>query len=59
MQLDVALGATDDTIARRDAAERTRRQRQAERTVQDDPLVRSLLSQFATARIVPGSIEPI
>ena len=45
--------------ARRDAAGRLRRQAEAEATIQGDPLVRELLAQFKTARIVPGSIKPI
>ena len=58
LRLDIELGETTDTPARRDTAERSRRQRQAERTIHDDPQVRSLLAQYASARIVPGSIEP-
>ena len=45
--------------ALREAQERQRRQREAEQTIQDDPVVRELLSQFATARVVPGSIKPL
>jgi len=56
--LQVELGATVDTPARRDAAERARRQRQAEQIIHDDPLVQALMQQYSTARIVPGSIKP-
>ena len=56
--LAVELGATDDTPARREAAERDRRQRQAEQVIQDDPLVQALMQQYRTARIVPGSVKP-
>jgi len=56
--LQVELGATDDTPARREAAERARRQQQAEKIIHDDPLVQALMQQYATARIVPGSIKP-
>ena len=45
--------------SRREAAERERRQRQAEAAIRNDPLVRELMTQFKTARIVPGSIKPI
>jgi DNA polymerase-3 subunit gamma/tau len=56
--LETESGATADTPARRDAAERQRRQAQAEQIIQDDPLVRALMAQYATARIVPGSVKP-
>jgi DNA polymerase-3 subunit gamma/tau len=39
-------------------AERERRQRVAEQTIHNDPLVQALMSQYKTARIVPGSIKP-
>ncbi len=48
-----------DSPARRDAAERERRQRQAEAAIRNDPLVLDLMSQFKSARIVPGSIKPL
>jgi DNA polymerase III subunit gamma/tau len=57
--LDVTVGPADDTPARREAAERARRQRQAEDTIRTDPVVQELMSQFKSARIVPGSIKPI
>ena len=47
-----------DSPARREAAARARRQQQAEQIMTSDPLVRELMSQFKTARIVPGSIKP-
>ena len=56
--VEVDLGATDDTPARRDVAERQRRQHEAERIIRDDPLVCSLLQQYASARIVAGSVKP-
>jgi DNA polymerase-3 subunit gamma/tau len=56
--LQVELGATEDTPARREAAERARRQQHAEQIIHDDPLVQALMSQYATARIVPGSVKP-
>ena len=58
-QLDVEPGVAQDSPARREAAERERRQREAERIIRNDPLVQELMSQFRTARIVPGSIKPV
>ena len=51
--------APADTPARRDAAARERRQREAQQTIESDPVVRALLSQFHGARIVPGSVKPL
>ncbi len=56
--------ALDDTVpmdspARRDAAERERRQHAAESAIRSDPLVVDLMAQFKGARIVPGSIKPL
>ncbi|MGA0609225.1 DNA polymerase III subunit gamma/tau [Caldimonas sp. KR1-144] len=56
--LAVEAGTALDTPARRDAAARAQRQRDAEATIQNDPLVQQLMQQFQTARIVPGSIQP-
>ena len=58
VRLDVQAGAAADSPARRDAAERARRQAQAEQIIHDDPLVQALMAQYKTARIVPGSIKP-
>ena len=58
LTLAIELGATDDTPARREAAERERRQHRAEQVIQDDPLVQALMQQYRTARIVPGSVKP-
>ncbi|MEP7298671.1 MAG: DNA polymerase III subunit gamma/tau [Burkholderiales bacterium] len=58
VRLDVQAGAAQDSPARRDAAERARRQADAEQIIHDDPLVRALMAQYKTARIVPGSIKP-
>jgi len=57
--LELEAGAPEDTPARREAAERHRRQAAAEETIRNDPVVRELMTQFKTARIVPGSIKPI
>ena len=53
-RLEVEAGAVVDTPAARDAAERERRQAEAERIIHDDPLVKALMAQYKTARIVPG-----
>jgi DNA polymerase-3 subunit gamma/tau len=58
LQLDTEAGPTQDTPALRAQAEREHRQRAAEAQMADDPLVRSLLAEFKTARIVPGSVRP-
>jgi DNA polymerase-3 subunit gamma/tau len=59
LELEVEAGTPDDSPARRDAAARLRRQADAEAAIQGDPVVRELLAQFKTARIVPGSIKPV
>ena len=59
VNIELLAGTPDDTPARRDAAERARRQAAAEAAIHGDPVVRDLLSQFKTARIVPGSIKPV
>ncbi|AKJ28940.1 DNA polymerase III subunits gamma and tau [Caldimonas brevitalea] len=58
-RLQLEVGPTQDTPARREAAKRARRQRQAEEAIENDPLVVALRQQFATARIVPGSVRPV
>jgi DNA polymerase III subunit gamma/tau len=58
VRIEIESGAAVDTPAARDGAERERRQAEAERVIQDDPLVRALMAQYKTARIVPGSIKP-
>ena len=59
VQVELQAGTPDDSPARRDAAERQRRQQAAEAQIHNDPVVRELLSQFKSARIVPGSIKPV
>ncbi len=58
VQLQVEAGVPQDSPARRDAAERARRQAEAEQIIADDPLVKALMAQYKTARIVPGSVKP-
>jgi DNA polymerase-3 subunit gamma/tau len=56
--LEVEAGVAGDSPARREAAERARRQARAEQIIHDDPLVQALMAQYKTARIVPGSVKP-
>jgi DNA polymerase III subunit gamma/tau len=58
VRLEVDPGRADDSPAKREAAERARRQSQAEQIIHDDPLVQALMAQYKTARIVPGSVKP-
>jgi DNA polymerase-3 subunit gamma/tau len=58
LRIEIEAGATVDTPAARDAAERERRQAEAEKLINEDPLVRALMAQYKTARIVPGSVKP-
>ena len=58
-RLEIEAGAAVDSAAVRDAAERARRQTEAERVIHDDPLVKALMAQYKTARIVPGSVKPL
>jgi DNA polymerase-3 subunit gamma/tau len=58
VRIEVEPGVAQDSPALRDAADAQARQRQTEQIVLDDPLVQQLLTQFKTARIVPGSIKP-
>jgi DNA polymerase-3 subunit gamma/tau len=59
VELELIDGVPSDTPALRDAAARALAQQQAEQTMTTDPVVRELMSQFKTARIVPGSIKPV
>ncbi|HEX4511768.1 MAG TPA: DNA polymerase III subunit gamma/tau, partial [Burkholderiaceae bacterium] len=59
LTLVVEAGDAQDCPARREAAEADRRQREAIAEIQSDPTVQSLLAQFRTARILPGSIKPL
>jgi DNA polymerase III subunit gamma/tau len=58
LQLVIVGGAVTDSPAKREAAERERAQREAEAVIHNDPLVKEMLAQFSSARIVPGSIKP-
>jgi DNA polymerase-3 subunit gamma/tau len=56
--LELLAGEPVDTPAKRHAAERQRRQAAAEAQIHGDPVVQTLLAQFKTARLVPGSVRP-
>jgi DNA polymerase III subunit gamma/tau len=58
VRLELEAGVAEDSPARREAAERARRQQEAEQIIHDDPLVQALLQQYKSARIVPGSVKP-
>jgi DNA polymerase-3 subunit gamma/tau len=58
-QLVLEAGVPGDSVARREAWERLRRQAEAEQLIRDDPAVKDLLTQFKTARIVPGTVKPL
>ena len=58
VQIEIEAGIAEDSPARRDAAERARRQGEAEQIIHDDPLVQALMQQYKSARIVPGSVKP-
>ena len=57
LRLELEAGSVHDTPAKRTAAEKQRRQLEAEQIIRNDPLVQEMLAQFKTARIVPGSIK--
>jgi DNA polymerase III subunit gamma/tau len=59
VRLEVESGGAEDSPARREQVERERAQREAEALIESDPMVRTLLSQYEGARIVPGSIRPV
>ena len=59
VQLQIVAGTALDSVSKRDTLTREATQRAAEQTVQNDPMVRELMAQFRTARIVPGSIQPV
>jgi len=56
--LELEPGIATDSPALRDTQEAQARQRRAEQIILEDPMVKELLTQFKTARIVPGSIKP-
>jgi DNA polymerase-3 subunit gamma/tau len=59
IRLQAQSGVAQDSPARRDAEFAAVRQAKAEEAVHAHPMVRAVLAQFATARIVAGSIRPL
>ncbi len=59
VELQLEPGSAVDSPALREAAARAQALQRAEQTIQADPVVRDLMTQFKTARIVPGSIKPV
>jgi DNA polymerase-3 subunit gamma/tau len=59
VRLEVQQGPVVNTPAQRDQAEREARQRAAEALIEGDALVRGLLTQYPSARIVSGSVVPL
>ena len=59
VELELVDGVALDSPALREAEARAKAQAQAEAAMTSDPVVRELMSQFKTARIVPGSIKPV
>ena len=57
VRLMVEIGRVTDSPARRNVALAAERQLAAEKIIFDDPLVQTLMRDFA-AKIVPGSIKP-
>ncbi|MCU0773070.1 MAG: DNA polymerase III subunit gamma/tau [Ideonella sp.] len=57
--IDAEPGPVDDTPALREARRVEQRQQEAEALIHNDPVVRAVLAEFKSARIVPGSIRPI
>jgi DNA polymerase III subunit gamma/tau len=58
VRLAVEVGTVSDTPARRNAAALDKRQRVAEETIHNDPVVQGLIRDWG-AKIVPGSIKPL
>ena len=58
VRLDTEIGAVRRTAHAVDVAEQAERQQMAERTLQDDPFVQTLMREFG-ATFVPGSIRPV
>jgi DNA polymerase-3 subunit gamma/tau len=58
VEVVVEVGPASRTAATLDAAARAERQREAEREIDADPFVQSLIRDFG-ASIVPGSVKPL
>ncbi|MDR7268297.1 DNA polymerase-3 subunit gamma/tau [Pelomonas saccharophila] len=58
-KLDIEAGVAEDSIALRTVARAEAQQRAAEDLAAQHPMTRTLLSQFPSARILPGSVQPV
>jgi DNA polymerase III subunit gamma/tau len=58
-RLDIEAGVAEDSIALRTIARAEAQQRAAEALAAAHPMTRTLLSQFPSARILPGSVQPV
>ena len=58
-KLDIEVGVAEDSIALRAIALNAAHQQAAERLAAEHPMTRTLMSQFPSARILPGSVAPI
>ena len=58
-RLDIQAGVAEDSIALRTIARAEAQQRAAEDLAAQHPMTRTLLSQFPSARILPGSVQPL
>ncbi|KQY88602.1 DNA polymerase III subunit gamma/tau [Pelomonas sp. Root1444] len=58
-RLDIQAGVAEDSIALRTVARAEAQQRAAEDLAAQHPMTRTLLSQFPSARILPGSVQPL
>ncbi|NCT85118.1 MAG: DNA polymerase III subunit gamma/tau [Comamonadaceae bacterium] len=58
-RLEIEAGVAEDSIALRTVARAEAQQRAAEDLAASHPMTRTLLSQFPSARILPGSVQPV
>jgi len=58
-RLDIEAGVAEDSIALRTVARAEAQQRAAEDLAVQHPMTRTLLAQFPSARILPGSVQPL
>ncbi|MFT7722038.1 MAG: DNA polymerase III subunit gamma/tau [Roseateles sp.] len=58
-RLDIEAGVAEDSIALRTVARAEAQQRAAEDLARQHPMTRTLLAQFPSARILPGSVQPL
>jgi len=56
VRLSVEIGPVEDSVAMRHTADASRRQREAEQIIRDDPFVQQMMRDFG-GKIVPGSLK--